>query len=99
MDLPWIEESTEGVLIRLLIQPRASRTGMVGLYGDPPRLKIRIAAPPVDGEANAELIAYLSKILRVPKSRLVLVRGQSGRSKEVRCVGFRADEIKSLLGI
>lgn len=83
----WLVPLSAGTLIRAYVQPRASRTEVVGLHGsdgpDAPRLKIRIAAPPVDGEANAELLAFLKRRLGATGAVLELVRGQSSRSKDV----------------
>ncbi len=93
----WIESSSGGSLVRVHAQPRASRTETSGLHGDPPRLKIRLAAPPVDGEANDELIRFLSKCLGIPKSAITIVRGQSGRSKDVLCVGIAPDRAEKML--
>ena len=64
----WIMEKDNGVVLRLQIQPRASRTEVAGLHGEPPRLKVRVAAPPVDGEANEELVSFLAKALGIPRS-------------------------------
>ena len=48
----WFEVCPTGVILRIKVQPRASKTQIAGLHGDPPRLKIRLAAPPVDGESQ-----------------------------------------------
>lgn len=75
-----------GVEIALHIQPRASRTEVIGAHGD--ALKIRLAAPPVDGEANEELVRFLAKALGVPKRAVTIVRGATGRKKMVRVEGI-----------
>ena len=77
-----------GVEIALHIQPRASRTELIGAHGG--ALKIRLAAPPVDGEANDELVRFLAKTLGVSKSAVTIVRGATGRRKVVRVVGIDA---------
>ena len=69
-------------MLALRIQPRASRDEIVGPHGE--QLKVRITAPPVDGKANAHLTAFLAKQFRVPKSRVTLVSGDTGRDKRVR---------------
>ncbi len=66
------------------IQPRASKDEIVGYHGD--RLKIRITAPPVDGKANAHLLAYLAGVFKVPKRDVVLISGETGREKRVRII-------------
>ena len=84
-----------GVEIALQIQPRASRTELVGAHGD--AFKIRLAAPPVDGEANEELLRFLAKTLGVPKSAVTIVRGATGRRKVVRVDGLGAESVRSAL--
>ena len=95
----WISEQSSGVLVRFYIQPKASRSEVCGEHGEGPsaRLKIRIAAPPVDGAANEELIRFLKKITGVPSSRLHLVRGETSRSKDVLFQGMSVDEIATKL--
>lgn len=94
----WINDKPGGVSLHCQIQARASRTEIVGLHGDhSPRLKIRVASPPVDGEANGELIAFLSKRLKIPKSRIQITAGLSGKFKEIFISGVRASEISGLL--
>ena len=78
-----------GVELQLQVQPRASRTEVAGAHGG--ALKIRLAAPPVDGEANDELIRFLAKTLGVPKSAVTIVRGATGRKKVVRVAGVSAE--------
>lgn len=65
----------------LQVQPGASRDEIVGMHGE--RLKVRISAPPVDGRANRHLIEWLATVFGVPRSRITLTRGLSGRSKTV----------------
>jgi uncharacterized protein (TIGR00251 family) len=78
------------------VQPRASRTEVTGMHGD--AVKIRLAAPPVDGAANEELIRFLADKLGVPRSAVTLAAGQSGRRKIVEVEGIdRATLEKRLL--
>lgn len=65
--------------LQVRIQPRASADEIVGVQGD--RLKIRITAPPVDGKANAHLIAFLAKVFGVSRSSITIIRGKTGRMK------------------
>ena len=70
------------MLLHVHVQPGARRTEVCGLHGD--RLKVRLAAPPVDGKANKALIAWAAAFFAVPKSRVELVRGQASRQKTLR---------------
>ena len=69
----------------LYIQPNAPKSEVVGVYQD--RLKIRIQAVPVDGRANAEVVAFLSEIFSVPKSAVEIISGDTGRNKFVAITG------------
>lgn len=70
------------VVLRLYVQPKASRDKIVGEHGD--ELKIAITAPPVDGKANSHLIKYLAKQFNVPKGQIKIEKGELGRHKQVR---------------
>lgn len=70
-----------GYLLRLTVVPGARRTEVVGLYGN--RLKVRVAAPPEKGAANQELLAFLARALKLPKTSLRLTLGTQHRSKVV----------------
>ncbi len=77
--------------------PKASRSEIVGIHGD--RLKVRLAAPPVDGAANKELEKVLAKALGVPRSSVEVVRGLSGRKKTVRINGLDPTEVRMRLNL
>lgn len=70
------------LILRIQVQPRASRNEWAGLHGD--RLKVRLTTPPVDGRANAALLAFLAELFAVPKSQVTLLSGETGRAKRVR---------------
>jgi uncharacterized protein len=76
------------------VQPRASRTEIVGLHGD--ALKVRLAAPPVDGAANAALVELLADVLGVPLSSVRIVTGATSRGKVVEVDGVRVENIRWL---
>jgi uncharacterized protein (TIGR00251 family) len=86
-----------GVQLQLHVQPGASRTGIAGLHGD--ALKVRITAPPADGRANRELLDFLAEVLGVARSRIALVKGESGRRKTVVVQGIELEETRRRLGL
>lgn len=79
----------------LHIVPRARVTAVAGSHGD--AVKIRVAAPPVDGAANAELVRFLATRLNVPAARVTIVAGAGGRRKNVEVEGMGAAEIRGAL--
>lgn len=72
----------DALVLRLVIQPKASRDSLVGLHGD--EFKVAITAPPVDGQANAHLVKFLAKQFKVAKSQVNIEKGELGRHKQVR---------------
>lgn len=92
MSLPvWLKGDAQNAVISLHIQPGAKKTEIVGEHGT--ALKIRLAAPPVDGKANEALIAYLAEVLNIPKKRLELLTGSSSRSKRVQVLGLSVEAV------
>lgn len=82
----WLRVTADGSLVLTLhIQPGAKTTGFAGLHGE--AMKIRLAAPPVDGKANAALCAFLADFCAVPKSAVTLISGETARAKRVRVEG------------
>ncbi|UXI01702.1 DUF167 family protein YggU [Photobacterium sp. TY1-4] len=77
-----VSRDGEDLILRLYIQPKASRDQLVGLHGD--ELKVAITAPPVDGKANAHLTKYLAKQFKVAKGQVAIEKGELGRHKQVR---------------
>lgn len=77
--------SAGSALLRVRVQPRASRDGVVGWAGS--TLRVRVNAPPVDGEANQAVRALLARCLGVPRSAVTLVGGAHGRDKLIRVEG------------
>ena len=95
--MTWLRIAEDGAaFLSLHVQPGAKRSEIVGLHGD--ALKIRLAAPPVDGKANAALLAFLAEVLGLPKAALVLKSGESSRKKTVAIVGADAKRLRSLAG-
>jgi uncharacterized protein len=81
-----VNESNGKVRFSVRVQPRASRSEVVGTYGD--ALRIRLAAPPVDGAANAELVDFLAEIFAVARRSVKILAGESSRSKIVEVEGI-----------
>jgi uncharacterized protein (TIGR00251 family) len=92
-----IEPAPEGVRLLLLVQPRASRTELAGVQGG--KLKLRVAAPPVDDAANLELLRFLARSLGVPRSCLTITRGEKGRHKTVLVRGLSVAAAQRHLGL
>jgi uncharacterized protein (TIGR00251 family) len=78
-------------------KPRARASRVVGVRDE--ALVVQLAAPPVDGAANAELVEVLANALSLPKRDVTLVRGESGRVKLVEVRGLTADEVRARLGL
>ncbi|MGL1832340.1 DUF167 domain-containing protein [Rhodocyclaceae bacterium SMB388] len=86
MTCDWLRTHGDGgVLLDLHVQPGAKRSGFVGLHGD--ALKLRLAAPPVDGKANAALCDFIAGFCGLPRAAVTLVSGQTSRRKRVRIDG------------
>ncbi len=90
-----MRDEAGGAVLEVLVQPRASRTRAVGEHDG--RLKVQLAAPPVEGEANRALIEFLAEALRVRKADVVLQRGETGRRKTVRVAGVSAAQVRAAL--
>ena len=86
-----------GVEIAIRVQPGARRTEPAGVHGD--EVKIRVAAPPVDGRANVALVRFLAKRLSVPPSQVQIVAGAASRSKRVVIDGATPAAVRSALGL
>ena len=79
---PWLREDGDTLVLTLHVQPGAKRTDIAGTHGN--ALKVRLAAPPVDGKANAELLRFLAAAFAVPLRNATLLRGAASRAKVVK---------------
>ena len=95
MTAVWLRPGERQTTLTLHIQPGAKKTEVAGEHGD--ALKIRLAAPPVDGKANAALIAFVADRLGVAKSAVSLKSGQTSRRKVLEVNAAPADTAQRLL--
>lgn len=91
-----VSETPQGALLRVRVTPRAKSTRLDGVHGDAVRL--RIAAPPNDGKANAAVLAFLASALATRRRDLAIVRGLRGRQKTVAISGLDAASVAARLG-
>jgi uncharacterized protein (TIGR00251 family) len=91
-----INETPEGVRLEIKVQPRSSRNQVAGEQDG--ALKIKLTAPPVDGEANQALIDYLSSLLGVPKRNVKLIKGETSRNKLVEIIGLGRESLLKKVG-
>jgi hypothetical protein len=92
-----ISEIAEGVRLEVKVQPRSSRNQVVGEQNGV--LKIKLTAPPVDGEANSALVAFLASSLKVPRQDISILRGETSRNKLVEINGISSGELMKKLGL
>ncbi len=85
----------QGTTIEIYVQPKASRNELAGIHEG--SLKIRLTAPPVEGEANKECIKFLAKVFEVPKSRLTILKGHQSRRKTVLVRDITPEFIRNVL--
>jgi uncharacterized protein len=89
---PPIRQTTNGILLRLRIVPRASRTEIAGIQGG--MVRIRLAAVPLGGAANEALIRFLAERIGVPRSAVRVASGRTSRSKVVVISGVSLEEVQ-----
>ncbi len=80
------------VILEIHVQPRAGKNEIVGIHKG--CLKLRLKAPPVEGEANRECLKFLSQILRLSRSQLAIFQGERSRQKSIRIVEAQLDELE-----
>jgi uncharacterized protein len=91
-----VNERDGGVTFDVLVQPRASRPGVGPPVGD--RLRVAVAAAPVDGKANDAVARALAEAFGVARSAVAIVRGQTSRRKTVRIAGLTAAQVLARVG-
>ena len=91
------DDNPDGVVLRVHVQPGAGRSAVVGRHGD--ALKVRVAAPPVEGRANEATRSLLAGALALPEADVELTSGQSSRAKRFRLKGLDAEEADKRLRV
>jgi uncharacterized protein (TIGR00251 family) len=87
----------EAVILAVRVKPRSSRDGAAGERAG--RLLVEVTAPPVDGRANDGLCRVLASELGIARSRVSIVRGETGRDKLVRIEGLTSATVAARLGV
>ncbi len=92
-----VQDTKDGVILTVHIQRKASTTECVGIHGD--AIKIRVAAPPVEGAANDALIQFIARRLSIPTASVRIHSGASGRHKRVLVKGATAQLVMARLNL
>lgn len=90
-------ETDDALTFSVRVVPRASRSEIVGEHDG--ALRVRIAAPPVEGAANEELVQTLSSALSVPRRAVEIMSGHGSKTKLVRVVGVTQERLSSLVNV
>ncbi|HTN43741.1 MAG TPA: DUF167 domain-containing protein [Nitrospiria bacterium] len=92
-DIPPLDlrETEEGVVLKVSVQPRASRQELSGIHDG--ALRLRLTVPPVEGAANEACRVFLAELFQTPKSRIQIIRGVRSRQKWVQIEGLTSDMI------
>jgi uncharacterized protein len=91
----YMKETEHGVIIHIRVIPRSSKCEIVGIQDD--SLKLKITAPPVEGQANTECIRFLSDILKVRKTQVTIVSGHKSKKKTVAIEGIKRKDIEAII--
>ena len=96
MSKGFLTPTKDGTLLNLRVSPGAQYTSFAGAYGED-AIKLRVAAPPVKGKANAEAERYVAELLGVTTSAVSVVSGASSRNKAVLVRGIETEEVRGIL--
>jgi len=92
-DLPWRQDGAS-LLLQLFVQPRASKNEISGIHEG--ELKLKITSPPVDGAANEACRQFFSKLLKIPKTSVTIVSGETSRHKRIRLENTAPERLEAL---
>ncbi len=91
------QETVQGIYLSIKIAPKASKNEIAGVEND--ALKIRIAAPPEKGAANAALVAFVASVLKIAKTNIIITQGETSRHKRLLIKSLSLQEIKRRLNL
>jgi hypothetical protein len=96
MAVPFrVTDGGDGARFMVIVAPRASKTALAGIHDG--ALKIRLAAPPVDGAANEELAGFLSRLFGLAKSSFSIVSGQTSKRKTIEARGLTPVDAEKMI--
>ena len=95
MSKSHLRETTNAVILEVLISPKAKANQIIGLHDS--RLKMKIAAPPTDGKANKELIRFLAVTLDISASQIEITAGYTSKKKTLSITGITKDAVEALI--
>ncbi len=93
--MPCICPTSGGIILSVHAAPRAKRSAIAGMHGN--ALKIRLAAPPVDGKANEELVRFIAELLTCPTSAVRVLTGETSRQKRLAIYGISSEQARDIL--
>src|SRR5690606_38633873 len=93
--VPWLTTDGDDTIVAVIVVPRASRAQIDGEHDG--LLRVRVAAPPVEGAANAALVEHLARVCRLPRRAVTLVSGDTSRRKRVRLAGVSPADVLAAL--
>ncbi len=82
-----MQKGKSEIRINIKVEPRSSKSGIVGPYGD--ALKVKLTSPPVEGKANKELVEVLAKAFGIRKKDVEIISGQASKNKTVKLTGVK----------
>lgn len=91
----FLRPSKDGLILEVVVAPRAKRSKFVGFHGGYP--KIALAAPPIEGRANEELLAFLKELFGLPGRSVEIVRGDVSRRKAVLLRAIAPEQVLQVL--
>lgn len=91
-----LEEKRGSVILKVRVQPRASRAGISVCGGE---LKVKVQAPPIDDKANQECCMLLAELFEVPRGSVEILRGRSSKNKLIRIHNISAERARERLGL
>ena len=86
---------SSGATFAVRVQPRARRNAITGVAGN--ALKVALTAPPVDGKANRACLEFVANLLKVPRSSVSILSGETARNKVILVMGLPAEEVQKRL--
>jgi len=92
-----VSELENGIRLEIKVQPRSSKNHIVGEHQG--ALKVKLTAPPVDGEANKALVNFLANLFKIPKKNVTIIKGESTRNKIVDIKGIKRETLFKIVNL